>query len=207
MGWWDAGILGGDTPWDAIGNLERVVGWDSCDGEEGFLSVVEEDTEYDTEELSKKFAALREKAIACVNTREHRKKLIEYFLDLDPKKQFIEILTCAYAFVSFNFKLTQKMEALVKSAIPYDHKDWDEREDRVMARNDLLRRMDIAAGRAPSLSQFTVHLTKCVEGALKIEVTAPTALAAQKAAEKLAKYMKPDRPDLRITVREVLEVK
>jgi len=207
MGWWSADILGGDTPWDEIGNLERVVGWESNDGERGFLSVIDVLEDLDPEDMRDSMVELRKEIIAFIHAGKNPGKIIEYVLSLDPEKQFGEILAAAYTLIDLDFRLTPKMEELVKSAVPHDRKDWEERDDREIAVNDLLRRMDIAAGRAPSSTQYTVYVRKEVEGDLKIEVTAPTEKRAREAAERLAKHMKPDDPTVRITVREVTEIK
>lgn len=207
MGWWSADILGGDIPWDEIGNLERLVGWESNDGERGMLTVVDVHDDLEDSQMSREIADLRKQIHAHIHSGENPGRIKDYMLGRSVLHQSAEILALAYTLIALDFQLTREMEEMVHMAVPYDHSDWEDREGRKIATNDLLRRMDIHAGRAPSNTKFEVHLNKCVEGALKIEVVAPTELAARKAAEKLAKHMKPDNPTVRITVRRVLEVK
>jgi len=207
MGWWSADILGGDTPWDEIGELERVVGWESDSGERGFLSVIDRNEDLEPADLREELDKLRKEVITFIHAGKNSGKINEYVLSLNPEKQFVEILADVYTLIALEFKLSTKIEKLVRAAIPHDYKDWEEREDRKIAVNDLLRRMDIAAGRAPSNTQYKVTVRKEVEGILNIEVTAPTEKLAGAAAEKLAKHMKPDNPIVRISVRQVTEVK
>ena len=180
MGWWSEGIMGGDTPLDAVGELEKAIGWDY--GKDGFI--------YEAEN-----AEAAGKKMSTKTGREKVERLLRQMKDGRDMENG-SVLAVVEVLMHVGFKITREIEEIARDAAEKD--EWaNESEDqhyagpnamhspRMQAVLDFLRRLDIATGKAKPQT-YRVSITRKSFLQKEFDVVALTASEAEDKAMQLA---------------------
>jgi hypothetical protein len=135
MGWWDTGIMGGDTPWDVAGLVSEALGlYDKEDDDDFGLMHMPEDWDDDNRTL------VRE-AFGQVGVGEVAEELLAaYDGDLDGQCVALEVL--GLLVMSCGAGLPDEVRKMVLDACDAD--DWAAEDDERKAHIDAFRKLVVA---------------------------------------------------------------
>ena len=174
MGWWSSDILGGDTPLDAVGELEKTVGWD-YDKRGGFI--------YSTN--------LAEQANKCVTGKTNWAKVQRLVRKMSEAKYEMSngsVLAVIHVLMAIHAPITGEMAKIARDAVGQD--EWGREGDqrRLAALEDFRVRLDACAdGKPPKKRKFVVRLERRVESIGYFEVEAISPKEAEEVAKEAAK--------------------
>jgi len=170
MGYFDSGILGGDTPWDALGEMSRVVGWKSIDrrGNHSFENMYGDHRHMDIDR-----AKWHRRAADLVRKNRVKVwKLVEHYKGMKDNQSH-SILAIVFMSIDFGCKPAKEIEKIARQAVIDD--PWDKTDhERLDALDDFTRRLDRIMGKGDMKGnrRFAVKLTRKIEESFDIEISA-----------------------------------
>ena len=152
MGWWDAGILGGDEPWDALGTLEKAVKW----------KVDEEYKNTVLNAVGSRKRQLRRRLkvhLSLPNSVKATEKLIGEWHE-SKNNEAVSILAVVYALIDLRVPFSETVECIALQAVKQD--EWGQAGDRerVEALDDFKARLAALKHGTPMEKKFKVSVER-----------------------------------------------
>lgn len=172
MGWWGADILGGDTPLDAVGELEKAIGWNY--EKRGFI--------YDGNNA--------EQANKALTGKTNWAKVQRLIRKMASDKRDMEdgsLLAVVYVLMQAHVKLTDEIAKITRDAIGLDEWGREGDQERLKVLDEFRIKVDAAtSGKAPEKRTFVVRLEREVRYEGTFEVEAISEMEAERLAKQAA---------------------
>jgi len=176
MGWWDASILGGDEPWDAIGALEIAVAWKADDDRENsILSAVGSN--------KRKLRAQIQAHLMRPENVLATKQLIQRWRSAKYNAS-VSVLAVVYVLIDLKVPFDDEIETFALAAVAGDEWGRSGHRGRVEALDDFKARLAAFRHAAPK-KQFKVIIQKTEISRAEEVVEAVSAYAARTVARLL----------------------
>jgi len=173
MGWASADILGGDAPMDAIGGLEKAIGWDY--NKSGFMM-----DDKNADEVRRR-----------LTTKTGSLKMVRYIRKLAKIEYDMadgSVLGAIYLLLKVGVKLTDEIAQIGRDAVKRDEWGLEGDEERLIALGDFTVRLNAnVAGKSAAKRTFRLHMERTIRYEAVFEVEATSELEARSMADEAAK--------------------